>query len=570
MHYSWLFSRPLNARAFGQTRYHNHVREKVLRYIREGALLRAGDRVAVAVSGGADSLALLRVLVELRSELGIVLSVAHFNHGLRDAAAADEAFVAALANDHGLEFFAGHGDVRDHAFTSKLGIEAAGRELRYRWFGSLAQAQRLDAIATAHTLDDQAETVLLKFLRGAGTKGLAGIYPVVRLETSGAKAPVLDGSGDGTPEGAPLQNPALPDAGALQNQASPDSVAFQGASLPTSAGAPFQNSAIWPLSSAEADSTSQRKPLDAGLKASSETARPEVSTASRIIRPLLCVSRQEVEAYLSSLGQPWREDETNLDRRFLRNRVRHELLPLLEKAFNPNVRESLSDLAEIARDEEEYWRGAVDSEIKARLRGDGLQLGGFLRLPIALQRRLLMRFATQQGATLDFQHVERLRSLAAGENFGAELPGGLRAERKNQSLSLCFPVARADVGYRHALSVPGEVQVAELNLTFRAYVVETEFADELPSGEALSLDLLQPELIVRNWLPGDRFWPAHSSSEEKLKRLFAEKHVPAQARPAWPVILSGDEIVWVKDLPVNHAYRWKGSGRAVRIDVTRS
>ena len=140
--------------------------------------MRAGDRVGVAVSGGADSVALLRLLLELRADLGVVLAVAHFNHRLRgEDSEADEAFVADLARQQGLEFFAGRADVRDHARASKSSIEAAGRELRYQWLTRLAGEQRFDSIATAHTLDDQAETVLLKFLRGAGTRGLAGIYP---------------------------------------------------------------------------------------------------------------------------------------------------------------------------------------------------------------------------------------------------------------------------------------------------------------------------------------------------------------------------------------------------------
>src|SRR5208337_30991 len=157
--------------------YHHSVRSKVLGYIRKRKLMWAGDRVCLAVSGGADSVALLRVLLELRSELGVVLSVAHFNHRLRGAySEADEAFVEELARRHDLEIFSGRGDVRDHALTSKLSIEAAARELRYCWLTSLAESHKLNEIATAHTLDDQAETVLLKFLRGAGTRGLAGIY----------------------------------------------------------------------------------------------------------------------------------------------------------------------------------------------------------------------------------------------------------------------------------------------------------------------------------------------------------------------------------------------------------
>jgi hypothetical protein len=119
-----------------------------------------------------------------------------------------------LARENGLDFLAGHGNVPDYAFTTKLGIEAAGRELRYRWFAQLAEQQRLDSVATAHTLDDQAETVLLKFLRGAGTKGLAGIYPVLDLATpggsSGAEAPLQEMAVDGAAEGAPLQSRVSP------------------------------------------------------------------------------------------------------------------------------------------------------------------------------------------------------------------------------------------------------------------------------------------------------------------------------------------------------------------------
>ncbi len=197
--------------------------------------------------------------------------MAHFNHGLRgEDSEADEAFVADLARHHGLEFFAGRADVRAHALSGKLSIEAAGRELRYGWLTRLAKGQRFNSVATAHTLDDQAETVLMRFLRGAGTRGLAGIYPSLE---------------------------------------------------------------VW-----------------GGDKL-------------RIVRPLLGVTRDQVEAYLTSLGQSWREDESNLDHRFARNRVRHSLLPLLEREYNPNIRRVLADAADLAREEEEYWRALVEREL---------------------------------------------------------------------------------------------------------------------------------------------------------------------------------------------------------------
>jgi tRNA(Ile)-lysidine synthase len=481
------------------------VRDNVLRYIREQRLMRAGDRVAVAVSGGADSVALLRVLLNLREELGIVLAVAHLNHGLRgEESQADEAFVAELAKQQQLEYFPGRGDVRDHALTSKLSIEAAGRELRYRWLAQLAAEQRFDAVATAHTLDDQAETVLLKFLRGAGTRGLAGIYPVLRL-------------GDGVVYGPPD-------------------------------GMPFQI-------------------LTAG----------RTNDFARIIRPLLSVSRDKVETYLESLGQPWREDETNLDRRFTRNRVRHDLLPLLEREFNPNIRALLSDAAEVSRAEEEYWQTITQQELSLRVKpgeealaeGHRLSLGSFADLPLALQRRILKRFVEDACIAIDFDHVEKLLRCATGTLARAELPRGWLAERKHDCLKLrqLESATESPPGYEYVLLVPGEVHIAELGLTLRASTLAEEFAREVADPSLLDAALIGPQLSVRNWRPGDRFWPAHSRSQEKLKRLFAEKRIPAEQRAGWPVILLGTEILWVRGFPAGRGYQWKGNGEAVSLEL---
>jgi tRNA(Ile)-lysidine synthase len=460
------------------------VRDKLLRYIGEQRLIRAGDRVAPAVSGGADSVALLRALLDLRAELGIVLAVAHFNHGLRGAESdADQAFVAELAREHGLEFFVGLADVRDHALLNKLSLEAAGRGLRYRWFARLAEAHRLDAIATAHTLDDQAETVLLKFLRGAGTKGLAGIYPALFLD---------DEEQDGV-----------------------------------------------------------RK--------------------ARVIRPLLSISRDEVERYLGSLGQSWREDESNLDHRFLRNRVRHELLPMLEREFNPNIRQSLSDSAEIARAEEDYWQRHVEPEIATRAGADGLIIKDFAQLAVALQRRVLKRYAEGQGLALDFEHIERLRFCAVGDLPRAEVTGGKVAQRIGTSLRVsCALGQEAGAEYQYRLAIPGEIFIAPLSLKMKAKLVSEDVAAGLPPGELLDPEQVGGELTVRNWHPGDRFWPAYSRSEEKLKRLFAEKRIPAEQRATWPVAIYEGEIVWVRGFRVGSAFRWQGKSQALKIEIARA
>src|SRR5580658_10189719 len=175
----------------------HELAERVLGHVRGEELLRAGDRVGVAVSGGIDSVALLRLLIELRHELGIVLSVVHFNHKLRAAESdADQEFVAELAREHGLEFHTESGDVAGLANERHSGVEAAARELRYASFRRLlgcdeaaaaetsypSPANFLTKIATGHTLDDQAETVLMRVVRGTGLRGLGGIHPRILVE----------------------------------------------------------------------------------------------------------------------------------------------------------------------------------------------------------------------------------------------------------------------------------------------------------------------------------------------------------------------------------------------------
>jgi tRNA(Ile)-lysidine synthase len=463
------------------------VREQVLQYIRDRKLLKPGARVAVAVSGGADSVALLRGLLDLRSDLGIVLFVAHFNHQLRgEDSDADEHFVAELARHHELPFFSGRGDVREHALTGKLSLEHAARELRYQWLIETARQQRLDSVATAHTVDDQAETVLMKFLRGASTRGLAGIHPVL------------------------------------------------------------------------------------------------VRDSVRIVRPLLDTKRADIEQYLASIAQPWREDHTNSDTRYTRNRIRHELLPLLERDYNPSLRGQLSLTADIAAEEEAAWDEMAATYVRQWQMDEGLMLikdrplcfrRDFADESIALQRRALKCFLEQHGITVDFQHVESVRACALGGPAVVNLPGDWRARRDTHWLALIPPSATAGEedavrSYEYFLQLTGYCTVAEAGIDLHARIVSEKLAAREAPGSLLRLVGVGSRFLVRNWLPGDRFRPAHSASEEKLKRLFADKRIPADQRPLWPVLLSGARIVWVREFPVAHDFAWvPGDGDAIKIEV---
>jgi tRNA(Ile)-lysidine synthase len=410
---------------------------QVANFIGAHKLLKPGHRTAIAVSGGLDSVALLHLALELKSELGVVLSVAHFNHQLRgENSEADERFVAGLARHHNLEFHCQSANVKRHSQENRLSLEAAARDLRYRFFHELLKDKTVDRVATAHTLDDQAETVILRLARGSGTRGLAGIYPQLG------------------------------------------------------------------------------------------------STHGRIIRPLLQISRSELETYLQSIHQTWREDESNLDPRHTRNRVRHTILPLLERELNPSLREALAETADLARDEEDYWKQEVARVLpRVSKKSQTLMVGELLDLPVALQRRVVRQVAGP--LSLEQKHVARILEVANRQSPATEIPGD-RLVSRNQDELIFQHRATAPIDYEYALPVPGTVEVPELNSAFDATPVANSEAGTL---------------TVRNWRAGDRFWPAHSKGPKKVKELLQERKITGPERHLWPVVAGETGIVWLRGFP---------------------
>jgi len=447
-------------------------------------LLKPGLRLAVGVSGGADSVALLRVLAEQNlergRELGLVLHAAHLHHGLRGQEADDDlAFVRDLAAELGLPFHEARVDTaveaRARAETGKPGqpgksaetIEEAARRVRYGWFRQLLAAGEVDAVATAHTRDDQAETVLAKFLRGAWTEGLSGIHPVVEF-----------------PEG-------------------------------------------------------------------------------RILRPLLNATRTEVEAYLAALGQGWREDSSNRHLTFTRNRIRHELLPLLE-GWNPRLREHLAQMAALARDEEAWWaaelvRLAPQLLLPGRpVRGGGRAASEGLALDVirlaalapALQRRLLRYCAEQLGAAPDFAATEALRTMALHGRAGQklELAQGLLAERTPRELRMAVGSASSSAAPsalavpEYSVDVPGEVSAPAFGLLLRIELAANPQHSTAPSAATL-----------RNWRPGDRVRLRYSSSAHKVKEVLERLKVTGSSRALWPVLEFDGQIIWMRGVELEPA-----------------
>lgn len=381
-----------------------------------------GEKVVCAVSGGADSVALLFGMYLLREKLQIDLSAAHFNHHLRGAESdADETFVRDFCAGYGIPLTVGGAQVR----AGKKGLEAAAREARYAFLRTLP-----GKIATAHTADDNAETVLMHLLRGTGLKGLGGIAPV-----NGA-----------------------------------------------------------------------------------------------IIRPMLNITRQEVEAFLEEYHLPHREDSSNAADEFLRNRIRHSVMPLL-RAENPGVSLSLSATARRLRQDEDFLQSQLEPELPpvSRLR----------ELPEALQSRYLERFLKENGVPEPEQiHISALRGLLYAPKPSARLdfPGGILIARDYDRLTV---LPRQEAPEAGAINVPGVTELPQWGI--RVHCGET------PNG-GFGVRL-HGDVVVRSRKAGDEIrLPGGTKS---LKKRMIDRKISAPLRPLVPILADEGGVLWAGQFGAN-------------------
>jgi tRNA(Ile)-lysidine synthase len=476
-----------------QDRNFDLLKQRVLAAQKKHEMMRPGGRVGVAVSGGADSVALLLLLLELREKLGIVLSVVHFNHNLRGKASeADEKFVAKLAAKHNLEFHWGSALVTEKAKKERANLEDAARRARYDYFRGLVETNKLDRIAVAHTADDQAETVLAHLMRGTGLAGLGGIHPV----------------------------------------------------------------------------------------------------AAGIIRPLLEIRRRELRKFLKVRKQSWREDLTNLDTKRTRARIRRKLLPLLEKQFQREIVNHVSTLAELAREDEAFFDAAVAQWAAGAVRQSAgearisvqelLQLRqrealsaetvehakstGKKSATLAMCKRLVRKIVEdvkKSPGQLGAAHVDTVLDLAREGRAGStiSLPGGVEARRTrdeivfrakaDEELGKAGGAARNFEYNIDKLNGDKEIEIVEIGCVLRLRVIDWPRQRGETSNEAvLDRDRLRFPLVLRNWRPGDRLRPLGHRGAHKLKSLLNKKHISRWERVGWPVLMSGDTLVWARGLPI--------------------
>ena len=422
------------------------------------------DHIGVAVSGGVDSVVLLDILADLRDELHISLTILHLNHGIRgEEAERDQGFVRELSKEYALSCFDKAADCPAYMKKHSLSPQEAARELRYLFFEEAIQTHSLDKIAIGQTADDQAETILMRFLTRGGTRGLKGIPP--------------------------LRGP--------------------------------------------------------------------------YIRPLINVWRDELLEYIKYKGLSFVQDSSNVKKAYLRNRIRHELLPYLT-AYNPSIKERLLQLANVLGADETYLEALTDEVYKRIVSGDeeaSMSIPQLLSFPPALQARVLQHAYTQltTGGTLEYPHINSILGMIQGEGGSKRLtlPKGLCAVKVYDTLILRkgmqFPGGIAE---ETELKIPGRTLLDKFGVEIEAVTTEGRVAPRPNPFEAyLDYHLLTFPLRVRFFRPGDSFTPLGMKGRKKLKNLFIDLKIPPSERSRIPLVISGGDICWVAGLRIDERFK---------------
>ena len=431
--------------------------DRVKRYAAKQSLWTPETRVVAGVSGGSDSVALAFLLRELASRGELVFAgIAHLNHHVRGADAdGDAEFCRALGERLGVPAVIGEADVPGDAKTHQVSIEVAGRHARRKFFEEARASIKAGFIAVAHTRDDQAETVILRLVRGAGSTGLSAMQP----------------------------------------------------------------------------------------------------RRDQVIRPLLDVTRSELQDFLRAMNETWREDATNLDRSIPRNRVRHEVMPQL-RAINAQADAALARAAELLRGDDELLERLANAAFVRLVETEDenatvkLDADGFLKLPAAVARRVA-RYALETAnpsRTYGLEEADELRRVLA-EAVGADI-SGVVVERFGASAVLTTRGARETPQdpIELRLEIPGMVEAPR-----GAWTVTAEGPIAAPasfSSDAAKVVVdasgIGSHLIVRYRRPGDRLHPLGAPGRKKVQDVLVDRKVPRDDRDAVPIVTTvSGEIVWV-------------------------
>ncbi|MBW2340133.1 MAG: tRNA lysidine(34) synthetase TilS [Deltaproteobacteria bacterium] len=435
--------------------------------ILEHGMIDSGERIVAAVSGGPDSVCLLRILFELRDELKISLVVAHLDHGLRPREDEKETqFVSNLASRLNLDLaYEKASNVTKAPGTS---VEEKARGVRYEFFEKVLAEHNAQKVALGHNMNDQAETVLMHLLRGSGPTGLSGIPPV---------------------------------------------------------------------------------------------------RGNRFVRPLIQVTRDEIHAYLKQQDIPFMVDSSNLEKRYLRNKMRLELIPAL-LGYQPRLVQHLGELASLCREEnqfmeEEARKGFERVTLDSSKNAIDLSIASLQDLPFPLQYRIIRQAIKQIRGNLrriDIRHIKAIMDLANNvkPQVKTNLPEKLIVAKTYERLRFSLGSEVETVDYAYYIEQMGKFRLHEINQTILLDEQSTKsFLGYSPSPQEafIDLDKIEWPLLARNFRAGDKFMPLGLDGFKKVKDVFIDSKIPSHQRKKVPVLKSRDDIVWVCGIQIDQRYR---------------
>jgi tRNA(Ile)-lysidine synthase len=473
-----------------QNGYGKKILNRVSRTMEENAMVQPGDSVLVAVSGGADSVALIHILKALTPILSVRLAIAHLNHDLRlQESERDAEFVASLAHNLQLPLYLEKIDVRGYRERHRQSPEEAARNVRYDFLNQVAEKNGFTKIAVGHHLDDNAELVLMFLLRGSGPLGISGMPPV---------------------------------------------------------------------------------------------------RDAKIIRPLIDIKRSEILDYLAQKELQYVSDSSNTNRGYLRNRIRHDLIPDLASNYNPNIVETLNRLASLVRSEDRWMETLVEPIFKSALMKQDadiicLSLKILEDVPLAAGRRVIRTAIKKVKGNLRrvaFSHIDAVIRLAIkGPVTGSiDLPDRIQVRRDRRALIITKQeqplriqgrsAARTTrAGYAYEISTPGTVFIKEAGAHFKLTEMNIEaVADINGAGQQLAffdISKLKCPLLVRNFCPGDRFSPLGMTGTQKLKDFFINNKISRDQRVICPLLISRDKIIWVAGYRMDNSVKVDAETRHV-------
>lgn len=458
--------------------------KKVEKYIQKYGMITAEDKVIAGISGGADSVCLFYVLLELQKTVNFEFIAVHINHQLRGADAdADEHFVQELCEKNGIKLEIFHQDVVSIAKKRKQSFEEAGRIVRREAFEETMRKYGGTKIALAHHQNDNAETLLMNLARGTGLKGLCGIRPVNGI----------------------------------------------------------------------------------------------------YIRPLLCMTRREIETYLKERGTAYREDATNSDTTYTRNGLRHLVIPVLEDKVNVQAVRHMNEMMEQICELEEYMEMQTDVAWEACVSCEGeknflLSEEPFRKYPEVLQKRLVRRCIEKlEGGLKDSGqvHVRQILDLFEKQSGRCvDLPGNIQAKRGYDGVSIQRKQEQLQEEWKQELVVPGENHFPEKKLTIYCEILEKKeefFMQNIPQKtytKWFDYDIIKTSLCVRTKKAGDKIVVKRGQSQ-KLKSWFINEKIPAEQRGELLLLADGSQILWVIGHRMSSAYQvTESTQRILQVKIT--